>query len=106
MKTIGPYQRGLLLVVEPRSKNIPLEQMIQENERFFDSYHLPSPAAIRTDTFESDIMTMYAWPAFRIANDCATVRFKEIMLESGTSAALAINPQFPKAREALARLEH
>ncbi len=100
-----PYQRGLLLVVEPRSKNIPLEQMIQENERFFDSYHLPSPAAIRTDTFEADIMTMYAWPAFRIANDCATVGLRD-HARKWYQRALAINPQFPKAREALARLEH
>src|SRR5260370_12635699 len=38
-----PYQRGLLLVLEPRSKNIPLEQMIHQHKPSSHRYHLPPP---------------------------------------------------------------
>jgi transmembrane protein TMEM260 (protein O-mannosyltransferase) len=100
-----PYQRGLLLIVEPRSKAIPLQQMIEENKRLLDHYRPPAPNAIRADTFESDILTMYAWPAFRIGTDCARVGLKE---EARTwyQRALGINPRLSQARDALTRLEH
>ena len=47
--------------------------MITENERLLNQYHPPEVQAVRTNTFEADILNIYAWPAFRIGNDCARV---------------------------------
>lgn len=99
------YQRGLLLIVEPRSKNIPVQGMIEENERLFNRYHLPVSNSVRGSTFEADILNMYAWPAFRIGNDCARVGLRD-HARKWLERALQINPNFPQAREALAQLEH
>ena len=100
-----PYQRGLLLVIERKGTNDSLQQMVDENEHLFASYHPPQPNSVRFDTFENDIITMYAWPAYRIGNDCVTVGLRDLAAQ-WYKRALAINPNFAKAREALARLEH
>jgi tetratricopeptide (TPR) repeat protein len=99
------YQRGLLLIVEPRSKNIPLQGMIEENARLFNRYHLPAANSVRTGTFENDILTAYAWPAFRIGTDCARVGLSQ-EARRWYERALDMKPNFSQARDALARLEH
>src|SRR5262249_34969790 len=35
-----------------------------------EDYHPPNPDSVRFDTFKNDIILMYAWPVFRIGNDC------------------------------------
>src|SRR5205085_9547883 len=100
-----PYQRGLLLRIEPQSKNIPLQEMITENERLLNQYHPPEVQAVRTNTFEADILNIYAWPAFRIGNDCARVGLND-QARKWFARARAINPSFTQAREALGRLDH
>ena len=100
-----PYQRGLLLVIERKGTDIPFQQMIEENRLLFESYRPPSPARVRFNTFESDIITIYAWPAYRIGNDCMTVGLRD-EAEKWYNRAITINPRFSQAREALARLEH
>jgi tetratricopeptide (TPR) repeat protein len=100
-----PSQRGMLLVVQRKDVRISLQQEMEENEPFFESYHPPFPSSVRFDTFENDIITMYAWPAFRIGNDCMSGGFRDDA-EKWYKRALAINPKFSRAREALARLEH
>jgi hypothetical protein len=100
-----PYQRGLLLVIQQRGTNIPFQQMIEENEHLFESYHPPSPDRVRFNTFENDIIRMYAWPAYRIGNDCLTVGTRD-EAEKWYQRAIAINPKFSQARDALARLKH
>jgi len=100
-----PYQRGLLLVIEPKSKSIPFEQMLQENEQLFENYRPPSFSNIRPETFEMDIVSMYTWPGFRLGNDCLRVGMKS-EAQKWFERTLAINPKFSQAREALTRLEH
>ena len=48
---------------------------------------------------------MYAWPVFRIGNDCLSGGVRD-EARKWYERALAINPNFSKARDALARLEH
>jgi len=100
-----PYQQGMLITIEPKSKSIPLEQMVSENERVLAQLRPPPFATVHRETFESDILTIYAWPAFRIGNDCAQVGL-ESEARNWYERALTINPQFSQARQALARLEH
>ena len=104
-KDYWPYQRGLLLVIEPQSKNIPLQNMLTENEEIMKRYQPPDFSTVRTSTFEADILNMYAWPPFQIGNDCAQVGLTN-EAKKWYHRALRINPQFSQAREALARLEH
>jgi 4-amino-4-deoxy-L-arabinose transferase-like glycosyltransferase len=100
-----PSQHGLLITVEPKSKTIGLDEMIAENESLLARCHPPVFATVRASTFEADILNMYAWPAFRIGNDCARVGLKD-RARIWFDRALEIDPNFPQAREALARLEH
>jgi dolichyl-phosphate-mannose-protein mannosyltransferase len=100
-----PYQNGMLMTVEPKSKTIPLEQMISENETLLARSHPPAFEAVHRETFESDILNIYAWPAFRIGTDCERVGLA-VEARNWYQRALAINPQFRQAREAIARLEH
>jgi hypothetical protein len=100
-----PYQHGLLIRVESKSKTIGLDEMIMENERLLARYRLADFSKIRRSTFEADILNIYAWPAFRIGNDCASVGLRD-HARKWFLRALDINPNFTQAREALARLEH
>ena len=100
-----PYQQGLLIVIMPKSRRVPLNTLLAENERLLSRCHPPAPGTVRTNTFEGDILNIYAYPAFNIGGSCE---------RAGLSAearvwyerALTINPPFSKARDALARLEH
>ena len=100
-----PYQQGLLIVVRPKSRDVPLDTLLAENEQLLASCRPPAPGTLRANTFEGDILSLYAYPAFNIGGTCERAGLKA---EARTwyQRALAINPQFPKAREALARLEH
>jgi hypothetical protein len=100
-----PYQQGLLVLITPTSHEVPLDRLLTENEQLLGRCHPPAPGTVRANTFEADILNIYAYPAFNIGGICD---------RTGLSAearvwyerALVINPQFSKAREALARLEH
>src|SRR5207245_11527882 len=52
--TYWASQLGLLLIFDPRSKNIPLQGMIEENERLFNGYHLPVSNSVRGSTLGSE----------------------------------------------------
>ena len=82
-----------------------LQEEIDGNEPFFEDYHPPNPDSVRFDKFENDIILMYAWPVFRIGNDCLSGGLRD-EARKWYARAVAINPNFSKAREALARLEH
>jgi len=100
-----PYQQGLLIVIMPKSHDVPLDTLLTENERLLGRCHPPAPGTVRANTFEADIFNIYAYPALNIGGTCERAGLKA---EARTwyERALAINPQFSKAREALARLEH
>ena len=100
-----PYQQGLLIVVRSKTRDVPLDTLLAENEQLLGRCHPPAPETVRTNTFEEDILSVYAYPAFNIGGTCERAGYKA---EARTwyQSALVINPQFSKAREALARLEH
>ena len=100
-----PYQQGLLVLITPKSEDIPLERLLAENEALLGRCHPPAPGTIRLNTFEADILSVYTYPAFSIGGTCERAGLKA---EARTwyERALAVNPQLSKAREALTRLEH
>jgi len=100
-----PYQQGLLIVIQPKSRDVPLDKLLAENEQLLSRCHPPAPGTVRPNTFESDILNIYAYPAFNIGGICERGGF-ETEARTWYERALKINPQFSKAREALTRLEH
>jgi hypothetical protein len=100
-----PYQQGLLVLITPRSQEVPLDRLLTENEQLLGRCHPPAPGTVHTNTFEADILSIYTFPAFNIGGTCERADLKA---EARTwyERALVINPQLSKAREALARLEH
>ncbi len=100
-----PYQQGLLIKVMPKSQDVPLDMLLAQNEQLLGRCHPPAPGSVRANTFEADILNVYAYPAFTIAATCERAGLKA---EARTwyERALAINPQFSQARQALARVEH
>ncbi len=99
-----PYQHGLLTIVEPKAKRLALRDMVYENESLLNRWHPPAYQAIRANTFETDLLTMYTWPAFRIGSDCERVGLNQ-EARVWYERALGVNPQFVLARDALARLQ-
>jgi hypothetical protein len=95
----------LLVLITPRSHEISLNRLLAENEQLLGRCHPPAPGTVRANTFEADILSIYAYPAFNIGGTCERAGLKpEARL--WYERALAVNPQLSKAREALARLEH
>jgi hypothetical protein len=97
------YGYGLVQLIEPMAKDVELTTMVADNERLLGSYRTPSRAAIKPGTFERGILSDYALPAYRVAKE----------FEAGNLAAearrwyersLGIDPELPKALEALRRL--
>jgi hypothetical protein len=100
-----PYQQGLLTVIMPKSSNIPLETVVAENEQLLSRCHPPPATALRMNTFEADILKAYTYPPFNIADTCERAGLKDAA-RTWYQRALAINPRFSQAWDALARLEH
>jgi hypothetical protein len=89
----------------PKSREVPLETILAENEQLFSRCHPPSPGTARMNTFEADIISIYTYPALRLGDQCQRVGLKA-EARVWYQRALATNPQFSLARDALARLEH
>jgi 4-amino-4-deoxy-L-arabinose transferase-like glycosyltransferase len=100
-----PYQQGLLTVVMPKSEDRPLETTLAENEELLRHCHPPAPGTARMNTFEADIVSLYMFPPLRLGDMCARAGLKN-EARAWYQRALAINPQFPQAREAIEQLEH
>jgi Protein of unknown function (DUF2723) len=98
------YQRGLVSVMEPASRQITLSEMTSDNEQLMKRYHPPSPRSINAESFESEILASYAQPSFRIGHEYERGGWKE-EARAWYQRALAIDPNFPHVREALARLD-
>ena len=92
-------------MIMPKSHDVPLDTLLTENERLLSRCHPPAPGTARANTFEGDILNIYAYPAFNIGGTCERAGLKA-KARTWYQRALAINPQFSKAHEALARLEH
>ena len=65
----------------------------------------PAAGTARMNTFEADIVTIYTFPELRLGNLCEGAGLTD-QARVWYQRALAINPQFSQAREALTRLEH
>lgn len=100
-----PYQHGLLILVQPKSRDLPFDELINQNEQLLNRVHPPRAGVVRANTFEADILNVYAYPPFSIGGMCERLGLKT---EARTwyERASAINPNFAQARQALARLEH
>src|SRR2546421_761842 len=100
-----PYQQGLLVLIRPKSQDVSFDKLLAENQELLGRCHPPAPGTVHSNTFEADILNIYAYPALNIGGSCERAGLKA---EARTwyTRALVINPQFSKAREALARLEH
>jgi tetratricopeptide (TPR) repeat protein len=97
------YQRGLVSVMEPMSKDIMLSQMAAENEKLLSSYKLPSPDRVKWKTFEAGIIARYATPAYKVAQEYDKGRrFEEA--RHWYQRALEIDPQMQLASEGLGKL--
>ena len=99
------YQQGLLVQVTPKSQNVPLERLLLENEQLLGRCHPPAPERVHWNTFEADILNVYTYAPFSVAGSCEQTG---LIAEARKwyERTLAINPQFSKAHDALARLEH
>lgn len=97
------YPYGLVNLAQPRSKKGMLSQMVSDNEELMKRYRPPQPDRINAKSFESDILTLYAQPAWRIGTQYEGGGWKD---EARTwyQRALAINPNLSQARQALARV--
>ncbi len=100
-----PYQQGLLTEILPKSQRRDLATMVFENEKLLGRCHPPAPGTVRMNTFEADIVSLYTFPLLRLGDACAQAGLQQ-EARSWYERALAINPQFSQARDAVARLEH
>ena len=89
------YQYGLISLVEPKLKIITINQMVTDNERLMSKYHIPKADKISPKTFESEMLRLYAQPAWRIGSEYERVG-AIAEARSWYRRALDINPLFPR----------
>jgi hypothetical protein len=89
----------------PKSREVSLQTILTENERLFDQCHPPAPGTAKMNTFETDIISIYTYPALLLGDQCERAGLKP-EARVWYERAITINPQFSQARDALARLEH
>ena len=103
--TYWPYQQGLLTDILPKSEQRDLGTLLSDNEQLLSRCHPPAPGGARMDTFEASIVSLYTYPLLRLGDHCTQAGLPA-EARAWYQRALAINPQFSQASEALARLEH
>lgn len=96
------YRYGLVTRVEPRSKRIALSQMVSDTEELMQRYRPPSSGLFSPKSFESEILSRYAEPAWQIAKVYESNGRKEEAREWYQSA-LEVDPNFLEARRGLER---
>jgi hypothetical protein len=98
------YPYGLVNLVERKSKTITLSQMVSDNEELMKRYRPPSADAINAQSFESEILDLYALPAWRIGNEFQNGGWKA-QARAWYQRALVLDPSFAPARRALTRID-
>lgn len=99
-----PYQYGLVTLVEPKSRERhTLAEWVSDYVSLSKRYHPPSPAAVKGKGFEGELLSCYAQPAFLIGREFERNGAKRES-RNWYERALATDPDFLPAREALARL--
>ncbi len=99
-----PHQHGLVSIIESKEKKFTIDEMVNDNERLSSRYRPPSIRDVRVRSFEQDILSAYAWPAFRIGNDYERIG-RKTDARNWFQRALSIDPNLAPAREGLARTE-
>ena len=103
----GGYQfipHGLVDLIKPRGNDLDLNQVANDNEQLLSRYQPPAPDAIKSKSFENNILSDYAEPALRIGKGYERRGLKQ-EARSWYQRAMAIHPDLPEAREALERLK-
>ena len=91
-------------MVEAKSKaKHSLPEQVSDYESLAKVYHPPLPAKIKAKGFESELLSYYAQPVFLIARQLERSGAGE-EARHWYERALATDPDFLPAREALARL--
>ena len=91
------YQYGLVTMVEPKLKIITINQMVNDNEQLMSRYRVPKADKISAKSFESEILSLYAQPAWRIGSEYERVG-AVTEARSWYRRSLDINPLFPRSR--------
>jgi hypothetical protein len=97
------YPFGLVGIIEPKSKEFGLQEVVSDNERLLNRYKPPAPRSIRAKSFESDILFCYAQTAFCIGNEYERAGLKRDA-RNWYQRTFALHPDLPGVREALARI--
>ena len=98
------YPYGLVNLIELKSKTITLSQMVSDNEKLMKRYRPPSADAINTQSFESEILDLYALPAWLIGSELQ-IRGRKSEARAWYQRALALDPNFAPAQRALTRID-
>jgi hypothetical protein len=100
----GVYGRGLLLPVIGPDAQLDLEAVRKDNEELMASYHLPTLAAIKPESFERFILDWYALVWFRLGK-----QYEDHQLYADAriyyEKALAIEPALPEALNGMRRVQ-
>jgi 4-amino-4-deoxy-L-arabinose transferase-like glycosyltransferase len=98
------YLHGLVKLLQPRSNRIRLSQMVPDTEQLMKRYRPPAPEKVHWKSFESEILALYAKPAWLIGNVYEQGEQKEDA-HAWYERALRVDPNFAEAREGLARTQ-
>lgn len=96
---------GLVTKLEPVTEPVYLDELARDNEQLLAKYRAPAAASIKPGTFETGVLRRYAIPALVVgvqlerAGNTAAAR-------SWYERAVAIDPSFADAANALERIRH
>jgi hypothetical protein len=100
----GVYGRGLVLPVIGPDAQLELDAVRKDNEDLMASYHVPSLATIKPETFERFILDWYALVWFRLGK-----QYEDKALYADARAyyerSLAIEPALPEALGGMRRVQ-
>jgi hypothetical protein len=99
------YLYGLVNLLEPRSKRIMLSQMVNDTEELMQRYRPPPAPSIKSKSFESEILSLYAHPAWRIG-DVYQSGGQITEARAWYQRALALDPDLPDVRQTLVNLNN
>ena len=95
--------RGLVVQLEPVSAPVYLDTLVGENERLMSHYRVPEAQAIKPGTFETGILRRYAIPAHVVGTELERAG-NVAAAKAWFERAIAIDPSFSEANDALARI--
>ncbi len=98
------YPHGLVRLVKPRSKFITINEMVSDNDKLMQRYRPPAPDRISKKSFESEILLLYAQPAWYIGAEYERLG-GPTEARKWYKRALTIDPNFPQARQGFGRID-